>query len=210
MDLELSCFARRETGGSRELKAPAALVLLLLTVAGYPHWPGLSWRAPYAHVSRPDTPTVTSTVFPASTTAIVPAISTIIPEERGARPETGVVEALHATVPLMKDAPNGQSVRLPFADVQGASTPASPPTTTVVTPIAMTVVSSQSTVAPLEGEAEANTAPLGDGLTGSRSSSSPFAGVRGAFIGAGIAIGAVVVATAAVRGARAVAKRRRR
>ena len=112
-------------------------------------------------------------------------------------------------VPLMLvNAADGQSVGAVLADAQEASTPTSGPTTTVVTPMAVTVLPSESTVTPLEGEAEANTAPLNESPAGRQNSSSPFAGVRGGFIGAGIGIGVVVVATAAVRGVRAVAKRR--
>ena len=114
-------------------------------------------------------------------------------------------------IPLMlANAADDESVRLTFAEVQGTSTPTSGPTTTAVTPIVVTVVPSESTVTPLEGQAEASTAPLNESPAGRQNSSNPFAGVRGGFIGAGIGIGLVVVATAAVRGARAVARRRHR
>ena len=109
---------------------------------------------------------------------------------------------------MLVNATDGQSVGAVLADAQEASTPTSGPTTTVVTPMAVTVLPSESTVTPLEGEAEASTAPLNESPAGRQNPSNPFLGVRGGFIGAGIGIGLVVVATAAVRGVRAVAKRR--
>jgi hypothetical protein len=83
------------------LKAPAALALLLFAAVGYPHWPGPFWRSTHAQVSRPETPTVTTTVLPSLATTIVPAISTVIPEEHGVSPEAEV--AVAESKPLSTD-----------------------------------------------------------------------------------------------------------
>ena len=83
------------------------------------------------------------------------------------------------------------------------------PVATVVTPVVVTGVPVEQVVTPLTGMAEAETAAVEQGAADEGSSSSVFTGVRGGFIGAGIAIGLVMVATVIVRGARALVKQRR-
>jgi hypothetical protein len=93
-------------------------------------------------------------------------------------------------------------------DSNQAGTPVPQPTISIVTPVAVTVVSSESIVTPLEGQAQAQTGPLADGPAAE--SSSPFTGVRGGLIGAGIALAIVVAATVAVRATRAAVRQRHR
>lgn len=83
------------------------------------------------------------------------------------------------------------------------------PVATVVTPVVVTVVPVEQVVTPLTGMAEAETTAVEQGAADEGSSSSVFSGVRGGFIGAGIAIGLVMVATVIVRGARVLVRQRR-
>jgi hypothetical protein len=81
---------------------------------------------------------------------------------------------------------------------QGSPTPAS----TEITPVHVTAVAEETAVTPITGQAEATSGPAqADPEVGD--SSGLFTGVRGGLIGAGIALGIVVVVTVLVRGIRA-------
>lgn len=87
--------------------------------------------------------------------------------------------------------------------------PDEPPTpvATVVTPVVEGVNPVEEVVTPVTGVAEATTGSAQPDADGGGGSGSLFAGVRGGFIGAGIAVGVVLALTAAVRGARSILRR---
>jgi hypothetical protein len=80
--------------------------------------------------------------------------------------------------------------------------PAPTPVDTVVTPVVVTVVPVHQVVTPITGMAEAETTGVEQSPPGDSGSSSPFGGVRGGLIGAGIAVGMALAATVAIRGAK--------
>lgn len=81
------------------------------------------------------------------------------------------------------------------------------PVPTVVTPVVKGVNPVEKVVTPITGMAEAETSAVEPGAADEGSSSSVFSGLRGGFIGAGIALGLVVVATVVIRGARRAFRR---
>ncbi|MEE9286007.1 MAG: hypothetical protein V3V35_09820 [Dehalococcoidia bacterium] len=89
--------------------------------------------------------------------------------------------------------------------------PDEPPTpvATVVIPVVATVVAGESVVTPVTGVAEATTGSAQPDADGGGGAGSLFSGVRGGFIGAGIALGVVLALTAVVRGARSILRRSR-
>ncbi len=109
--------------------------------------------------------------------------------------------------PAAPEQTSGQQVRQQARADDGAD--ASPtPVATVVTPTVATVEPVEQVVTPITGMAEATTESAQ--LIGSDDGGSGnlFAGVRGGLIGAGIALGVVVVATVVVRGVTARRKQR--
>ena len=82
------------------------------------------------------------------------------------------------------------------------------PIATVVTPVVATVIPVEDVVTPMTGMAEATTRSAEQTGSGAGRSDNPLAGVRGGFIGAAIALGLVVLATVAVRGARTLGRQR--
>ena len=82
------------------------------------------------------------------------------------------------------------------------------PVATAVTPMVATVIPLQDVVTPITGMAEATTSSAQQMGSETERSGNPFGGVRGGFIGAAIALGVVVLALVAVRGARALVKQR--
>ena len=85
---------------------------------------------------------------------------------------------------------------------EGDEVPGAPPIVTVVNPGVVTVVPQQTVVAPIQSTVEERTEDASLGLAGEQSGGNLFTGVRGGFIGAGIAFGVVLalaVAVAAVR-----------
>lgn len=85
---------------------------------------------------------------------------------------------------------------------------APPPIATVVTPVVATVTPVEDVVTPITGMAEASTGSAQRVGSEAEGSDNPFSGVRGGFIGAAIALGLVVLATVAVRGARTLGRQR--
>lgn len=82
------------------------------------------------------------------------------------------------------------------------------PVATAVTPVVATVIPLQDVVTPITGMAEATTSSAQQMGSETERSGNPFAGVRGGFIGAAIALGLVLLATVTVRGARSLVKQR--
>lgn len=81
------------------------------------------------------------------------------------------------------------------------------PAATVVSPVVATVVPVENVVTPITGMAEARIGSAQQAGEAAGGSDNLFTGVRGGLIGAGIAVGAVLVVTAAIRGARAALRR---
>ncbi len=84
------------------------------------------------------------------------------------------------------------------------------PVATVVTPVVEGVNPVEEVVTPVSGTAEATTVRAQEIGGEGEGSGNLFTGVRGGLIGAGIALGMVVVATVVIRGGRALVKQRHR
>lgn len=97
----------------------------------------------------------------------------------------------------------------PSAVAQGPDEPAPTPVTVEVTPIVVPIDPVEEIVAPIEGIAEAETRPAEQGLGSDSESSGLFTGVRGGFIAAGIAAGALVMVWVVVTAVRLGLKRAR-
>lgn len=81
------------------------------------------------------------------------------------------------------------------------------PAATVVTPTVATVVPVESVVTPITDMAEASVGSAQQAGDDAGGSDNLFTGVRGAFIGAGIGVGAVALIAAVVAATRAIARR---
>ncbi len=94
-----------------------------------------------------------------------------------------------------------------FAQTPTDAPAVSTPINDVVPPVVSTILPNVEEVRPESSQAEASTGRVEGDPIEAGGSGSPFTGVRGGFIGAGIGLGAVALIAAVAVGARAIAGR---